>query len=399
MANIAKANALGRCEDIMQPPLAQRVACDAAIEAATDPLERARLLVARAGTHRREQNRSMADAALADLTRAEHLAPDADPALRADRLVERAAIYSLQGNHQAALVDIEEAERLAPADADPVVIRGIDLANQGKGDDALVQLARARELEPDHVDAHYWSMFYEYDSGDLEACVEIGAKAVEIAPEDVRVRAFRGLCLAELGRAEEAMVDIQAAERIGPHSVDTYEVLLYAHYALDHRGEVLATGRRAVEMAPMDELANALLTIGLIETGAVDEAVAAYQEAEAAGVGDTEGFRSNNLAWGLYEAGQHEAALPIIEQGLAGQTEPHPDHIDTAAHVLAALGRTEEAVAEFLRAVEVGGPGQRDWYAEHLTALGHNPGTTDAEFEAALRACVATGDACKLFPQ
>jgi hypothetical protein len=66
---------------------------------------------------------------------------------------------------------------------------------------------------------------------------------------------------------------------------------------------------------------------------------------------------------------------------------------------MAAAGQTEEAVDTFLRAAEIGGPGFRAEYKSFLTDLGFAPGEGEEGFEAALRACVATGEACKLFPQ
>jgi hypothetical protein len=141
------------------------------------------------------------------------------------------------------------------------------------------------------------------------------------------------------------------------------------------------------------------LTLALVETGAVDEAIAAYREAAAAGIEDTPGLMASNLAWTLYMEGHHEEALPIIEEGLEGQTEPAPGDVDTYAHILAAAGRTDEAVEAFLRAAEIGGPEIRSMYEEGLTRLGHTLEPGEEGFETALRACVATGEECKLFPQ
>jgi tetratricopeptide (TPR) repeat protein len=398
-AGAAQAQGAQDCQDATLAPTAQRGACDAAIEAATDPLEQARLLIQRAQTYRREQNMDGVDEVGADLAEAERLVPDMDPQLRVDLLVERSEISAVRGDFEAALADIEEAERLAPGDADPVINRGLVLVDQGDFEGASAQFARARELEPDHPRAHLTSMDHFLGLGDLEACVESGNKAVELAPADVRVWATRGLCLAELGRTEEALSDLAEAERLGPYLMTNYEDIAYAYLVLDRPEDVLATARRAVEMDPMHEGARALLTIGLVETGAVDEAIAAYREAQTAGIEDDTGLMANELAFGLYMAGEHEKALPIIEEGLARQTEPAAGDIDTLAHILAALGRTDEAVEAFRRAAEIGGPEIRSMYEDQLTALGHTPEPGEEGFEAALRACVATGEACKLFPQ
>jgi tetratricopeptide (TPR) repeat protein len=278
------------------------------------------------------------------------------------------------------------------------------LMHQGDIEGALAQLARARELEPDHVRAHLVSMFMLRQAGDFETCVELGNRAVELAPSEAEAWSSRALCLAELGRTEEAMADLQEAERLKPYSAFVYDDMTLAYLALDRPEEALATARSAVELDPKPEWVQMSLVSALIATGAVDEAIAAYREAQAAGVEDTAGEQANNLAWGLYLAGEHEKALPVIEEWLAAHPEPmgapHYHYtLDTAAHIMAATGQADEAVQTFLRAAELSPDELRPMYEEQLTVLGHTPEPGDEGFEAALRACVATGEACKLFPE
>jgi tetratricopeptide (TPR) repeat protein len=173
---------------------------------------------------------------------------------------------------------------------------------------------------------------------------------------------------------------------------------------LDSPEEAQAAAGRIVDLGPRYEKAQGWLLQALVETGAVDEAIAAYREAQAAGVEDTAGEQANNLAWGLYLAGEHEKALPVIEEWLAAHPEPmgapHYHYtLDTAAHIMAATGQADEAVQTFLRAAELSPDELRPIYEEQLNVLGHTPEPGDEGFEAALRACVATGEACKLFPE
>jgi tetratricopeptide (TPR) repeat protein len=217
-----------------------------------------------------------------------------------------------------------------------------------------------------------------------------------------------------------------AACRTADGEAESYEQLAFTHLDAGRPEDALAAARRAVEIAntltlgspeevqtsgsaprmvrldPKYEPAQGFLLQALAETGAVDEAIAAYHEAQAAGIEDTAGHLANGLAWGLYMAGEHEKALPIIEDWLTVHPEPmgNPEYhfmVDTAAHIMAAAGQADRAVDTFLRAAEIGGTGERIFYETQLTNLGFAPGEGEEGFEAALRACVATGEACKLF--
>ncbi len=222
----------------------------------------------------------------------------------------------------------------------------------------------------------------------------------------------------------------QAACQTATGQAASYQDLAFTHMSADRPADALVAARRAVDIAnsltsdsleeglttphraeefgPWYEWAQSLLLEALARTGAVDEAITTYREAQAAGVSDTAGYRANGLAWGLYLAGEHETALPIIEEWLAAHPEPPRDPssqayteyssvLDTAAHILAAAGRADEAVDSFLRAIEIGRTGSRIMYEAQLTSLGFAPEPGGEGLKAALRACVATGEACKLF--
>jgi tetratricopeptide (TPR) repeat protein len=216
----------------------------------------------------------------------------------------------------------------------------------------------------------------------------------------------------------------QAACQTATGQAASYQDLAFTHMSADRPADALVAARRAVDIAnsltsdsleeglttphraeefgPWYEWAQSLLLEALARTGAVDEAITTYREAQAAGVSDTAGYRANGLAWGLYLAGEHETALPIIEEWLAAHPEPTGDEeyhsrVGTLAHILAALGRTEEAVQAFSRAVEIVGPEGPAYYTQGLTAAGFAPETGEEGFKAAIRACAAAGIACRLY--
>jgi tetratricopeptide (TPR) repeat protein len=214
----------------------------------------------------------------------------------------------------------------------------------------------------------------------------------------------------------------QSACKAAAAEAESHEILAFTHLDAGRPEDALIAARRAVEIASdlpeeasylpgeaptsghrIMELAQGVLLQALAETGAVDEAIAAYREALAAGIDDGAGYLANGLASGLYREGEHEKALPIIAEWLAANPEPMGEHhhhsyeiLDTAAHIMAATGQADDAVNTFLRAAEIGGTGWRVLYKLQLTTSGFAPGNDEDSFEAALRACVATGEACKL---
>lgn len=138
-AAAAHAHAAQDFQDTTLAPTAQRAA-------RTEALERARLLMERAGTFRE----------------GERLAPDADPRLRAEA-------RRSQGDLEGALPNVMEAERLVPGDGDgdvgPVTLRSTalnylvwSLHTAGKHEKALPILAEilAENPEPTGGDAYHY---------------------------------------------------------------------------------------------------------------------------------------------------------------------------------------------------------------------------------------------------
>jgi tetratricopeptide (TPR) repeat protein len=228
------------------------------------------------------------------------------------------------------------------------------------------------------------------DCQDATLASEERQTACETAAAEVAALESQGDAHLIAGRPEDALT---AARR-------ALEIAAYA--TLDSPEEAQAAAGRIVNLGPEYERVQGMLLQALVQTGAADEAVAAYREAQAAGVEDTTGHLAVDLAWGFYRTGEHEKALTIIEEWLAAHPEPagHEDYhsrVGTLAHILAALGREEEAVQAFMRAVEIVGPEGPAYYSQGLTASGFAPEPGEEGFEAAIRACAAAGTACRLY--
>ena len=128
-----------------------------------------------------------------------------------------------------------------------------------------------------------------------------------------------------------------------------------------------------------------------------DQALGAMDAALAAD--DAHAPAWNTRAWLGLLTDSLEQALSDAERAL----NLAPDNvraIDTQAHILAALGRGDEALAAFNRAVSLYDSEGVAKYQNALAAAGYDPGSADgvagARTHEALAACVA--DACNLWP-
>lgn len=326
------------------------------------------------------------------------IAEATDPAEQGDHLADRAGAHRRLGDVEAARADIEEAMRLAPEDADPWIERGYLLRDEGDSARAVEALEQAVALEPDYWRAVLVAMDLLPDAGHNERCLELAPRAVELAPERAHTWAFRGRCHADLGRHEEAVADYEKAAEIGLEDAYLHHNLSLSYLELGRPEEAEAAARHAISLDPAHWDANATLLEALMRQGKVEEALTAWETGEAA-IAEDEPDLANDMAWLLYATGEHDRALSIIEPWIEAHPDLTADHVweaNTYAHVLAALGRTEEAIAAFLRAAELGGPEKRASYEANLQRFGFDPGEDDASFEAALRACVATGANCMI---
>jgi tetratricopeptide (TPR) repeat protein len=341
------------------------------------------------------------------------------------------------GRTEEALADIKEAERLGPYTVYTFGRIADAYVALDRPEEALATARRAVEFEPDSFDAHVWLGDLRLREGDIEGAQTAHEEGLVLArdlvardPENpdwahkLSVSLERiGDIRSEAGDTEGAQAayeemlaidrDLVARDPENPDwahklSVSVERIGDIRSEAGDTEGaqaayeEMLAIARETVRTDPENADGHFGLVVALLATGATDEAIDAFRASQAAGAEDTAGL-ANYLAWELYLRDEHAKALPIIEEWLAAHPEPTGSDyhytLDTAAHVMAAAGQADEAVDLFLEAAELGGPDWRTGYEEQLTALGYAPEPGEEGFEAALRACVVTGGACKLFPQ
>jgi tetratricopeptide (TPR) repeat protein len=100
-------------------------------------------------------------------------------------------------------------------------------------------------------------------------------------PEDSRVRNFRGIVLARLGRTAEAAAEYREAIRIDPRLEDAYRNLGFLEWAENRLGSAREELERAIELSPDDSYAHYYL--GRVQLDA-QLYTQAFQELERSGV-------------------------------------------------------------------------------------------------------------------
>lgn len=311
---------------------------------------------------------------------------------RAPALLGRARALRESGELDAAMVDALAAESASPTWAEPVFEQARIRAAQGRGDEAVAQARRATALAPGDLHVLLAGMEIMAEAGRPEACLEAAPEAERLAPQDPFVFAVRGRCLNDVGDHAAAA---EALRRAIAHGQDTGFNRSNLAFALLRRGqpvEAAAEARRALALDPSLGVALGQLVAALMDMGEAEAALSAWRKAFPA-VASDRAWAANEFAWDLYLAGRHAEGLAILEEGaLSGESPPTSNQVDTQAHLLAALGRPEEAVAAFREAAALD-PAVVALYDRRLRELGHGPFAEPGS----LLACARTGATCLLY--
>lgn len=239
------------------------------------------------------------------------LAPDGAWALAC-----RGDAYRLLSRYDDALRDLDRALQLDPDDTDALGSRGSTFRSLGRYVDALSDLDRAIALRPDYAWDHgvrgqvYWSLGrYDAAIADLDRAAELGLDAAWI-------RGARGEVHRLAGRYEEAVRDLDRALELEP---DTAWVLLSrgsTHRLAGHRDLAIADLDRALRLNPDDPWA--------------------YAER-----GDAHRL-----------AGRYDAAIADLDRAI----DIDPEHVwafHARGRVHRSVGRSEAALQDYDRAIEL----------------------------------------------
>jgi len=199
---------------------------------------------------------------------------------------------------------------------DPYSFLRAGIANERTGDHAGAERAFRRGLELAPNDAEIlnslgWTLFQEGRSAEAVAEYE---RAVAADPRHAKAHNNLALALVDLGRLEEAASHFQASLDLEPRA-EIYSDLGFTMARLNKPAEAFASYRKALELDPSSASAHLNLAVAFVQADKLGDAEAHYRQ-----------------------------ALP---------GRPTAETHNGLGYVLARQGRTDEAYAEFHKAIEV----------------------------------------------
>jgi tetratricopeptide (TPR) repeat protein len=250
------------------------------------------------------------------LTRAIKRAPK-----KARLRAERAYALEALGREDEALADFDAAIALEPEVAEFHQGRGRCLPAERRAE-ALAELTRAIELDPD--DAGYWTSrsFARFDAGALDDALADAERAIELDPRLATALMARGRVHEARGDLPRALADYEEAGRLDPDEILHVMARAGVHQALGDAHALRADVEAAAALDPESVELRALHGRLLLQEGAFARALEDFEAAFALGLDELTDARKAQL--------HHDAAAAL--SGL-GRTEEAARHEALAAEI------------------------------------------------------------------
>ncbi len=243
------------------------------------------------------------------------------------------------------------AEILAadPAHPDALHLAAIAAARRGDAEAAVAHARRSLQARPDHAGTLNTLGNALEASGRLEQAEQAlrAALARGNAPADAHYNLAR--VLERRGRQDEALAAVQHAIRARPRHAEAHNQLGKLRYQRGELAEAIAAHRRAIALKPDLAAARNNLAVVLRTAGQHDDAIATLREAVCGRPAYAAAW--HNLADTLAGTGALAQAEEAYNNALRVAENPVPVRV-AFAHLLAHLGRNDEAEAQAGAAVE-----------------------------------------------
>jgi len=237
-------------------------------------------------------------------------------------------------------------------DSPPVLLERFTSPDRAANIPEFVKLSGTAiaDIKEQFLDAYsfYRAGMANENTGDHKGAERAFRRGLELAPNDVELRNALGWTLFQDGRSSEAVAEYQRALVTNPKHVKSHNNVALALVELGRLDEAARHFRTSLELEPKAEIYSDL---GFIEArlGNPDAALADYRKALA--LDPSCASAHFNLAVAMVQAGDLEEAESHYRQALPGR--PTAETHNGLGYVLSRQDKTDEAIAEFRKAVEV----------------------------------------------
>ena len=311
----------------------------------------------------------------------------------------RGFVRMASGDLIGALADMDRA--IAEGDASGATLsdRGMVLLMMGRPEEAIAQFDRAAERDPSFAPIYLNRGGARLELNDTAGAFADFSLAIETDPAMPMPYFHRARLLVAAGEFDRALTDLDAFLALRHDIAEAYNTRGFVLDQLGRGAEAREDYDRALAIDP--GLILALNNRGYQSYLAGDYASAVDDLSAALEADQVNPQRYVNLALALIKLrGSAGRALEIADMGLGLAPDAANLH-DLRGQALAALGRTEEAVAAHERAIELAGSELVLAYQKQLAAYGYGNVTSSGRYDAATRgalvACIR--EACDLWPR
>ena len=154
------------------------------------------------------------------------------------------------GKHEEAIADLNRAIELNPDDSQTWLIRGGAKGNLGRHEEAIADLDRAIELNSDDPSAWRSRGISNGRLGRYEEAIADLDRAIELNPNDSDARIDRGSANSNLGRYEEAIADLDRATELNSDDPDAWNVKALTMSIRSDFDKATADIDKAMELSP-----------------------------------------------------------------------------------------------------------------------------------------------------
>jgi tetratricopeptide (TPR) repeat protein len=275
---------------------------------------------------------------------------DLETRWRAAALDWRGYLHYLADQYEEALVDLSEAVRLVPEEAEYWADRGRTYHWMECYEEALTDFNWAIELKPDYAWATAsrgvtYRLMEHYD----EALADFD-RAIELKPDYAWAIALRGETYQQMERYEEALVDFNRAIELEPDYAWAIALRGETYQQMKRYEGALVDFNRAIELEPDYAWAIAQRGDTCRQMDRYDEALADFNRAIEL---------KPDYAWAIASRGRTYRLMGRYEEALANLSkaiELEPDNASMVAgrgETYRLMGRYEEALADFSQAIEL----------------------------------------------